>query len=82
MKKIFMAIAIIMAVSGCTNEGDAIKVLKQSGFKEIRTDGYGWFACGRDDSFSTSFYAKAPNGDMVNGTVCSGFFKGNTIRLD
>jgi hypothetical protein len=44
--------------------------------------GYDWFGGGKDDVYRTNFKAIAPNGDTVTGCVTSGWFKGNTIRLD
>lgn len=83
MKTKVLIVAFICLLSvGCTNSDKAITTLKRQGYSEIEVNGYAWFACGQDDYFSTSFRAVAPNGDRVEGAVCSGFFKGNTVRLD
>lgn len=37
--------------------------------------------CGEDDTFSTGFRAKAPNGEIVEGAVKGGIFKGSTVRI-
>lgn len=81
MKK-FVIMAFALVLAGCTNQDRALRVLESSGYTEIRFNGYGWFACGKDDTFATAFYATSVNGTRVSGTVCSGLLKGNTIRLD
>ena len=68
--------------SACSNSNDAVRVLQENGYKNIQTTGYKFFACGRDDFYSTGFVAPSVNGTEVNGTVCSGLlFKGSTIRF-
>lgn len=82
MKKILFVLVLSSFVTGCYDPGKAKDVLVKSGYSDISIDGYGWFSCGKDDWYSTAFVAKSPNGSEVTGSVCSGFFKGNTIRLD
>lgn len=60
----------------------AAKTLDSVGFTNIETTGYGWFKCGKGDAWRTDFKAQNPNGKEVTGTVCSGFFKGSTVRFD
>lgn len=68
--------------SACTRPDDAMRVLRQSGYTNIEITGWRpWLASDSDD-FSTGFRATAPNGEIVTGAVCSGLFKGQTIRLD
>ncbi len=55
-----------IAMTGCTSEGKATKVLTDQGYTEIVTDGYGWFACSDKDSFATAFHAKSPAGMESN----------------
>jgi len=74
--------AAVLAMGGCSDPKTARKALDSAGFTEIQTGGYDFFECGKDDSFATSFTAKNPNGKTVTGTVCSGWFKGATIRFD
>lgn len=61
---------------------DAVRVLQAEGYTNIELTGYRWFTCGEDDTFSNGFKATGKNGTTITGCVCSGFFKGNTIRLD
>lgn len=39
------------------------------------------FVCSEDDIFRARFSAKNMTGKTVNGVVCSGFFKGSTVRV-
>lgn len=80
MKILLTVIALIL--SGCYSNGDALKALTESGYTEIKLHGYAMWACGTDDTFATEFEAKSPSGAVVTGAVCSGWFKGKTIRLD
>ena len=65
-----------------TNADRATEVLTAQGYSEIEITGYGWLDCSDDDAYATAFTATAPSGSKVDGTVCSGWFKGNTVRLD
>ena len=76
------AIAILISTGGCTRAGLAERVLTEQGYTNIEAGGYGWLSCSEDDAFKTNFEAIAPNGKRVTGTVCSGWFKGATIRFD
>lgn len=72
-----------LLIISCTNKEDATKALLDASYHPIEVGGYGWFDCGQDDFYSTRF--KAYNSDstrIVTGCVCSGLFKGKTIRLD
>lgn len=80
MKKLSLLFVILAA--GCTDPESATKVLSDNGYTNIKTGGYGWVACGRDDVYSTEFSATSPSGKTVKGTVCHGFWKGSTIRFD
>jgi hypothetical protein len=84
MKKIviLVAIATAFALTGCTDEGSATRVLAQQGYKNIHMTGYKPFSCSDSDSFSTGFNAMSPASIQVSGTVCSGLLKGSTIRFD
>lgn len=63
-------------------KGDnAVRVLEGDGYANVQLTGYKWFTCGKDDMFSNGFVA-TKNGKNISGCVCSGFFKGNTIRLN
>lgn len=80
MKKLF-AIIVIASLAGCSAPERAKRVLDNSGYTEIEITGYSPFSCGEDDTFSTGFKAKNANGKVVEGTVCSGWFKDGTVRF-
>lgn len=81
MKTLLVIISLCL-LSGCSNQSDVERALQNSGYTNIRTNGYDWFACGRDDFYSTKFTATNSAGAQVSGTVCSGLlFKGATIRF-
>lgn len=71
----------LLLLTGCTNESATVETLQKAGFRDIRTTGYAWLACGDDDTFATKFQARNPTGQLVNGVVCCGLIgKGCTIR--
>jgi hypothetical protein len=76
-----IAVVLILG-TGCVNHDHAQKALDDAGMTNITTGGYGWMACSEDDTFATRFQATNVNGKTVTGTVCSGLFKGSTIRYD
>jgi len=62
----------------------ATRILTEQNFSEITIKPWGIqniFACSEDDIFRTRFSAKNVSGDSVSGVVCSGFFKGSTVRV-
>lgn len=74
---------LCFSLIGCTDEKSAQRVLSDQGYTQINFTGYRIFSCGDDYQFHTGFAAKAPNtGRPVSGTVCSGWLKGNSIKLD
>jgi hypothetical protein len=81
MKK-FLIIAAVVLLSACTNTTKAERVLNENGYTDIQMTGYSMFGCDKNDSFSDGFKAKSPSGKTVTGVVCSGWFKGSTIRFD
>lgn len=84
LKRSTFALSILialLAVTGCTNSDDAKRTLESAGYSDIKTGGYDFFACGKDDTVATKFSARNPAGKMTTGTVCSGLlFKSSTIR--
>lgn len=80
--KIMIAAVVLVALSGCTRPGATERVLSEQGYTNIDAGGYGWLSCSEDDVFKTNFTATSPAGKRVSGTVCSGWFKGGTIRFD
>ena len=81
MKKVLL-VASLLALSACSDANHARRVLEQNGYEVLEVGGHAFFSCGKDDTFATSFKAKSPNGSIVTGAVCSGWFKGATIRFD
>jgi hypothetical protein len=78
----FIPIAILLSLTACSQPDKAQQVLSKAGYTDIQTGGYGMFSCSDDDTFKTKFTAKGPSGQTVEGVVCSGLFKGSTIRID
>ena len=84
MKKVLVVALMMLAAAsaGCSSPQDAERALTNAGFTQIRTHGYDWFACSRDDFYHTKFTAMNPQGQRVSGVVCSGLiFKSATIRF-
>lgn len=77
-----IAIALLaLAVTACSAPETAESALKKEGFTDIQITGYSPFSCSKDDTFSTGFRARNVQGQVVEGTVCSGLvFKNATIR--
>jgi len=77
-----LSILLVMFLIGCTNPGDARRVLLNQGYTDIELNGFDMFSCGSGDTYADSFTAISPNGSVVTGTVCSGVLKGYTIRFN
>lgn len=83
MKKILIALGMVLALAGCTDEPGAERILKANGFSDIQFTGYAWMSCSDKDTYQTGFIAKGPTGIRVKGAVCAGmFFKNSTIRFE
>lgn len=82
---IFIVLSLLFVLSEplwAYDPPEATRVLEQQGFKDIKINGYAWFACAKSDTWQTEFEATALNGTKVKGAVCSGlFWKANTVRL-
>lgn len=85
MKGALVSLAMLVGagafLAGCSDPDGAKRVLAEQGYSQIETDGFDWFACPKDDTYATAFVARGPNGLMVHGTVCRGFFFGSHIRV-
>lgn len=81
IKKLSIIVLAIMATA-CTDSTVATKTLSSAGYKDVEITGYAFFGCSEDDAFHTGFKATGQDGKPVEGVVCSGWFKGATIRLD
>jgi len=85
MNRLLISLAffgLILALPGCTDPQAAQNALDNFGFKDIKITGYRIFTCGEDYTFHTGFEAKNPNGKTVTGAVCSGLFKGTSVKFD
>lgn len=82
MNKFFGIILAGAILSGCTDGKTTRRALENQGFTNIEITGWAPFSCADEDIFRTGFRAIGPTGRVVRGTVCSGFFKGATIRFD
>lgn len=84
MVKISLILLVIgLLFVGCkgsfTQPEKATKILTRDGYGNVEIKGYSWFGCSEDDWFRTKFTAEK-NFVKVEGVVCSGLFKGSTIR--
>jgi len=79
--KVMLFVLIIFSITACSSSSDARKVLSNSGYINIKTNGFSLFGCAKDDTFSTKFTATNSQGKRVSGVVCSGWLKGGTIRF-
>lgn len=82
MKTLIVTILALVLLQGCTRPDNARSVLTNAGYTSIQLNGHAWFLCDEKDTFADEFTATAPNGHVVTGAVCSGVFKGSTIRFD
>lgn len=83
MRKVTTALLCTVAtiIAACSDPEAASEALHKAGFTDLNIGGYAPFLCGEDDAFTTTFSATNPNGERVEGVVCSGWFKGATIRF-
>lgn len=81
MKKTISIVALL-ALSACSNSEQATRALQGAGYKDISITGYSLFGCGENEFSHTGFEATGPNGQRVDGVVCSSWFKGATIRTN
>ncbi len=80
--KLLIASVLALTLAGCASPDHAQQVLVDAGYSNVRTGGYSWLGCGKGGIYATDFEAVGPTGMPVKGTVCSGFFKGATIRFN
>lgn len=78
-----VAVAATLALAGCTDTSPKnVRLLESMGMTNVELGGYGWFACGENDVSATRFTAVGASGEPISGTLCSGWFKGTTVRFD
>ncbi len=80
MKKVLLACVLALSLAACSDGPTAENALADAGYTQIVTTGWSMFGCSENDTFKTGFTAKGPTGRQVKGVVCSGWFKGATIR--
>jgi len=74
-------ILVSLLLLGCSDAERSTRILENDGYADIKTDGYWPLQCSDSDTFSTAFVAKK-NGRLIKGTVCCGFVKNCTIRVE
>lgn len=79
--KTFAAIVAALTLAACTDVPKATRALEGAGYTQIEMTGWKMFGCSENDTFHTGFRAKGPNGQPVEGVVCSALLKGATIRV-
>ena len=82
MVKSIVFASIVILLAGCTDEDEARRALDNLGMTDIEITGYRFFGCDEKDGWRTGFMATNSSGKRVEGFVCSGIFKGATIRFD
>lgn len=83
MKKFLIAGVLLSALSlaACgVNPQAGTRALEANGLTDIQLEGWSFFGCAEKDSFRTKFTAKNSKGETVSGVLCSGLFKGVTVR--
>jgi hypothetical protein len=65
-----------------TRPQQAKDVLRARGYEDVEVTGYAPLSCAEEDMFRTGFTATSPEGGDVSGAVCSGVWKGSTVRFD
>jgi len=81
MRKVLVVLGSV-ALAGCTDADGAVRAVAAQGLSDVQTTGYRFLGCSEDDVFRTGFEATTAAGHRVSGVVCSGWFKGSTVRFD
>lgn len=82
-----LVIMIYILIIATTNSNpnrleNTTKILESQGYNDIKFTGIKVFSCSPYDIYRIGFEAISPAGKTVEGTVCSGIFKGHTVRFD
>ena len=81
MKRLIIAgLLTTFLLTGCTNPAVASQTLLDAGYKDLDYQGYSVLGCGKGDTVADKFEVTAPSGNRITVVVCSGVFKGATIR--
>ena len=75
-------LALAIMLPACTDAETAKNAAENIGLTEVEVTGFRWFGCSEDDAFRTGFSGIRADGKYVTGVVCSGWFKGATVRFD
>lgn len=83
MKRLIV-IALALALTACApmSDSSATRALEAAGLSNIELHGIAFIGCSDKDFFRKKFTATNSKGERVNGVVCGGFLKGNTVRYD
>lgn len=79
---LFVCVVLAICLIPRVDSQGTIDTLEKQGYTEVEITGWRPFAASEEDLYATGFKAKSPSGQTVTGTVCSGLFKGKTIRFD
>jgi len=86
IKQVCIGIVVALALAGCgVAPTDGTRVLEDAGYTDVVIGGAEilFSGCGEGDTFKSSFTAKSiATGRAVTGSLCQGWFKGITIRVN
>ena len=76
---------LLVCLPGCYAPDAAQRALADAGYAQFevsRAPLLSFSRCSKGDDFEMWFTGVGPTGRKVSGAVCSGWFKGATVRLD
>lgn len=77
----YTSLLFLLFLMACSQDEAKVKdILTAEGYTNVSVGGYSAFACSEKDLYANSFVAEK-NGQIIEGTVCAGSFKNNTIRI-
>lgn len=76
-----LLLIMMLAITACSDKDGAYEAIENMGMSNIRITGYTFWGCDDKDVFHTGFIATNAQGKEVRGVVCSGWFKGSTVRF-
>jgi len=86
IKQIFLGVVTALVLAGCgVAPVDGTRVLEDAGYTDVIIGGPEilFSGCGDGDTFKSSFTATSiATGRKVTGSLCQGWFKGITIRVN
>lgn len=82
VKKFLPVLAVAFLLSSCTvGKDQSLLAVEGQGYSNVELGGPALFGCDKGDKFTRTWKATDQQGRRVKGVVCSGFFKGATVRL-